>query len=189
MRFYLSDCTVLNERPNLRERYLNILTSEEKEILQNKKSDWHRDQFLMGRAMIRDICGQSPKISSTGKILISNGYISLAHSGRYVVLAVADTPVGIDIEDTAKDRDFDALAGRMGWILGQDKRLDFYKAFTRYEARYKLGENQGDFQDIYYSIKTFIICINKLNNKEKIYLYYLIPFKEKTQISLDRVEA
>ena len=187
MKLYLSDCSILKTRPDLVKRYRKLLTSAESERFNCQSSDLHQYQFLMGRAMIRDICGQSPEITVTGKPVITDGYISLSHSGQYVVLAVSDTPVGIDIEDTARIRDFDALAARMGWTLGQDKKSDFYRAFTRYESRYKLGTDKGDFSDIYYSIKTFIICVTKLNNKEKIDFINLLPFERQDSITLTQM--
>lgn len=184
MKLYLADCSVLKTRPDLVRRYRDLLARSESERFNRQTSELRQFQFLMGRAMIRDVCGQSPKISDTGKLLIPGRYISLAHSGPYVVLAVSDTPVGVDIENTARDRDFDALSKRFGWSLTGDKRFDFYRAFTRYEARYKLGEEKGDFGDIYYSIKTFIICITKLNNKEKIDFINLLPFEKEYAVVL-----
>ncbi len=46
-------------------------------------------------------------------------HFSLSHSGHWLACAVASHPVGVDIEDMARQRDTDALGD---WIYGADER-------------------------------------------------------------------
>ena len=146
-----------------------------------------RRQFLLGRALIYENCHQSPILLPNGKPTVQGGFISLAHSGPYVLLAVSDSPVGIDIEDSSKNKNFDALAGRLGFSLTADKRLSFYQNFTRFEADYKMVRNGKENYHKFYSIKTFIICISLLNNNENIKFIKSVPLIEKNTLILKEI--
>ena len=65
--------------------------------------------------------------------------------------------------------------------------VDFYKHFTRYEADYKLGEQNTRIYHFFYSINTFIMCISLLNNKENIEFINSIPFTKNMPLSLRKL--
>jgi len=166
----------LANRADLIERYEEMLSSSELERYQKMTDGQRRLQFLAGRALIRAVFHQSPRVLENGKPVVNEAYISLAHSGPHVLLAVADSPAGIDIEDASKQKDFKQLSKRLGFHLSGDERLSFFRQFTRYEADYKLGEKESQIYHFYYSIDTFIICVSILNKKENIYFIKTVPF-------------
>ena len=177
MKVYSVFLPDLKQRPHLIARYEALLSDAETERYRQMRDDLRRLQFLAGRAVIQAVCHQSPRLLTNGKPVVDKGYISLAHSGPYVLLAVGDSPVGIDIEDASKQKDFDRLAARLNFHLSGEKKRSFYEQFTRYEATYKLGENRGNCACFYYSIDTFIVCIITLNKNEKIEFINTLPFE------------
>lgn len=62
-------------------------------------------------------------------------YVSVAHTGNYLVIALSDKYVGIDIELTAPRANFKRIATKIGEEC--ESLEDFYKVWTRYEARVK----------------------------------------------------
>ena len=166
----------------LKQRYTTLLSPGDLARYQVINNIGHRQQFITGRALIRDVCGCSPDISPSGKPSVKTGYISLAHSGSFVVLATADTPVGVDIEDVSIRRNFEALSRRLGFSTKVDSAVDFYLSFTAYEADFKAGRPK--LAHFYTYINTFIIMISTLNRKEKIEAYSVIPFVKHSVLSL-----
>ena len=185
MKFFLTNLSDIQSQTDLISRYEALLSKAEKDRYQKMSNLNRRLQFLTGRALIWESCGESPHLLENGKPVVSRGYISLAHSGNWVALAVSDTPIGIDIENTATERSFDLIAERLKFPPCSD-RLSFYKNFTRYEADYKLG-NSSEISHFYYSIGTFIICISSLNNKENIEFIKSIPLVCQTPSDLESV--
>ena len=174
MKLFLTDLADIT--PDLINRYELLLSPAEKERYARITDANRRLQFLTGRALIYENCGETSTLSDSGKPLISKGYISLAHSGPYVALITSDTPVGL--EDSSRVRPFDSIANRLGFLYTD--HTDFYKNFTRYEADYKLGTNGTSIHHLFYSINTFIMCISLLNNKENIMFIKSIPFIRNT---------
>ena len=160
MIVYLSDLSEIETNSSLIEKYEGLLSDAEKKRYGDMTNIHRRLQFLLGRALIYENCHQSPVLLPNGKPTVQNGFISLAHSGPYVLLAVSDSSVGVDIEDSSKNKNFDALADRLGFFLTTNKRLSFYQNFTRFEADYKIGQKNDLKYHKFYSIKTFIICIS-----------------------------
>ena len=184
MKIYLTDLRDIVKCPNALKRFQECLSPEEQQRFEGMTHENRKLQFLIGRALVQDICQQSPVLLPSGKPIIQNGFISLAHSGPYVVLAVSDSPVGIDIEDTSQNKDFSRLARRLNFTLAENKRDSFYRQFTHVESLYKLGEHSGSIRSFYYSINTFVLCITTLNNKEKINIIKKIPFENGISLSL-----
>ena len=97
-----------------------------------------------------------PEVSN----LPDNTYISLSHSKGLICFAIANSPVGIDIELANKNRDFLALAKTFMndeevQYLAQNKEIQadiFYRTWCAKEAFYKAmpSTNQADlsFKDI-----------------------------------------
>jgi len=176
MKLFLTDLADIT--PDLINRYELLLSPAEKDRYNHMTNTTRRLQFLAGRALIYENCGEAPHLSDSGKPLISKGYISLAHSGPYVALITSDTPVGLDLEDSSCVRPFDSIANRLGFSYTD--QADFYKHFTRYEADYKLGTNGTSIHHLFYSINTFIMCISLLNNNKNIDFIKSIPFSKNT---------
>ena len=73
-------------------------------------------------------------------------HLSVAHSGRWVVCAVASWPIGVDIEDTTIERDTPALAEvglsvvQRDWVRAHpDPARAFYETWTFNESVVKLA--------------------------------------------------
>ncbi len=175
MKIYLSDLKDVSKYPDLISCYEQKLSVVDKIRYQNITDTHRKMQFLMGRVLIYDSCKTHPTISLNGKPLVPNGYISLAHSGDFIILAVDDEPVGIDIENTQKEIPFEKLSKRLGFNINNPTKENFLRHFTAYEADFKLGE-EGVKHHLFYSIDTFIICVSILNNKDNISFIKSIPF-------------
>lgn len=67
--------------------------------------------WLLMRRFLGPETGARLRYGRYGKPFLPGGpYFSLSHSGRYAVLAVAPTPVGVDVERVRADEDCAALA-------------------------------------------------------------------------------
>ena len=177
MKVFLTDLSDISGNSELIHRYEALLSPSD---LSRYNQMTHRNrqlQFLAGRALVYENCHEMPTLLQNGKPVVSKGYISLAHSENWVGLAIGEMPVGLDIENTLTDRPFDLIAKRMKFSNSSD-RISFYKNFTGFEADYKLAAPNTKTAHFYYSIKTFIICISLLNNKENIEFIKSIPFKQ-----------
>ena len=146
-------------RPKDKERFDRIRLS-------NKKM-----QFLVGRLMIYRFVGKDFMVEASGKLTLPNAYISLTHSGNLVALAVSETPVGIDAENTFKKRDFTEISQYLSLEKCQSK-YDFYPAFTRYEADFKLGHKVKE--NIYLMWKRYLICL-ACDQKGSVAVYEFFP--------------
>ena len=175
MKVYLSDLKDILNSPELIFLYEEKLSGADKQRYHNMTDNHRKLQFLVGRALIHDVCKTHPMITPNGKPLVPKGYISLAHSGDFIILAVDDEPVGIDIENTQKKIPFEKLSKRLGFNINNPTKENFLMHFTAYEADFKLGE-EGVKHHLFYSIDTFIICISLLDNKDNISFIKSIPF-------------
>ena len=183
MEVYITDLSDVLDDSALISLYEEKMSDEDKARYQ-KITDSHRKlEFLVGRSLIREVCQSDVHLSENGKPLVSDGYISLAHSGHFVVLAVDGEPVGIDIEDTQKEINFEQMSKRLKFNIENPTKESFFRAFTAYEADFKLGK-EGVKQHLYYSINAFIICISILNNNKNICFIKTIPFKIQKEITI-----
>ncbi|MBY6192033.1 4'-phosphopantetheinyl transferase superfamily protein [Microbulbifer agarilyticus] len=103
---------------------LNSLLSKEEHARQLRyASDQARHGFLLSRGLLRSVLGKisghSPEsldfsISDSGKPALAvtpELHFSLSHSGQWIALSVScEAPVGIDIEQPQKPRDFLRIA-------------------------------------------------------------------------------
>lgn len=133
----------------------------ESEVVQAEgMGERRRAQFLLGRTALRTLAGQvlgvAPRdvplaISGSGAPHLSSGelHLSLSHSGDGALAAVADTPVGCDLEALhGRARDFTALAERffppseaesIRSSPAEDQQILFLSFWTRKEAAFKCG--------------------------------------------------
>ena len=77
------------------------LDTNSKQLLSQKKSETHKNQFLAVRYLLKylSIDLHNLNYDSLGKPFFENNYkISISHSGVYVAIIISDTVVGIDIE-------------------------------------------------------------------------------------------
>ena len=86
-------------------------------------------------------------INKEGKPALRNGdiYFNLSHSGKYVVLAVADQEIGVDIERirpyheaTARKVFSQEIRNQLSELSGEDKDRLFTRRWTELEAKLKV---------------------------------------------------
>lgn len=95
--------------------------------------------------------------SIKNKIARNFRYISIAHKDDFVIVAASNSPIGVDIENMTRKRDFGTISKFMNFqnINNAD---DFYRAFTLYEAQYK-SANNTELTPYFYRLKNYMICI------------------------------
>lgn len=83
---------------------LSLLYQEERERLARYRQDQDKALFLGGRLLIRHHVGPGKlEFRSEGKPFLPGGKeFSLSHAYPYVVLAVASSPVGVDVESLSR---------------------------------------------------------------------------------------
>jgi len=78
-----------------------LLTSKSLERLSNFKNEIHKKQFLCVRQLLQlnHLTDEDLFYDEVGKpFLKDNKYISISHSSMYVVIALSDKNIGVDIE-------------------------------------------------------------------------------------------
>jgi len=114
-------------------------------------------QFLVGRLMIYRFLGKEFSIEKSGKLVADNAFLSLSHSKNLVVLALSETPVGVDVEYILKKRKYQEIAQFLHLGKCTDQKT-FYKLFTQYEADYKLGHTTKKIDHTFFLWKNYLIC-------------------------------
>lgn len=118
-------------------------------IDENPNKKLHQQfQHQTGRKLIEYAAKNIYKIENTEieivnnkpKFKFSDKKFSISHSKNVVAVCFDDEEVGVDIEYIAP-RDYISIAKRMNFKLENDSLEAFYKAWTQYEAVYKLGDN------------------------------------------------
>jgi 4'-phosphopantetheinyl transferase len=120
-------------------------------------------QFLAGRLLLRHALAMASgadagqisfveRPASAPRVILPGTapYFSISHAGRWVACAVStSTPLGLDIEQQTRVRDFPALAEhsfdaatarRIAQLAPPQRAAAFYRAWCRLEAEYKLGQ-------------------------------------------------
>lgn len=124
----------------------------------NFSNNTRKLQYLLARTMIKDIYGEDIIINETGRPIIKSGFVSIAHKDNWVVVAISDTRVGIDIENTDIVRDFIGQSELLG-LPKPDDKLAFYKNFVRFEAEFKYGEDTDKTRAYFYIKDNYLIGV------------------------------
>lgn len=157
-----------------KEAFEKSLSKEEVERFSQIKIKQRKEQFVIGRALAKEALKQEfgivPVIGvDPNGALYAKGHdgihLSLSHTGRFVMVAVDEHPVGVDIEipraaelHKMAMKIFDGQEKEVWADLPPHERVDFfYRAWTMKEAIYKLGREpihsySGKFEDAYFSI-------------------------------------
>lgn len=115
------------------------------------------------------------KYSYDGKPYIedNNKYLSASHSGKYAVLAVSDSPIGVDIQEEVP---YDVYLRRLNKTFSSiyvDKKMNFFASWTILESFSKLI-GDGVYSHLHDKVKlepskliigneTFSFIFNKFN--------------------------
>ena len=134
-------------------------------------NEYNGDSLKYARACAKYFLGRDVHISYYGSgkpfIVGEDAFISISHTGHDLVIAVSNQEVGIDIENK-KYRHYESIAKR---FFGNDKTIndinDFYREWTRYEAQYKHGGDNG----VFYSIDIFEEVILTVYSSDIEYIF------------------
>ena len=172
MKIYMSNITDIKNITKLESKL------PKSDMLRYKKfsNKTRRLQYLLSRAMVIDACGESIIVGSNGKPTIKSGFISIAHKDNWVVVAISNTPVGIDIENTDINRDFVGESELLGLPKTNDKQT-FYKNFVKYEARFKFGENANQAHLYFYTKDNYLIGV--CSNEQQTDIQFVLSGRNK----------
>lgn len=110
-----------------------------------------REQFLIGHCMLRRMLADTGwqdatiEVDAEGRVLLSANrpvFASIAHSANAVAVAIADLPVGVDLERMQVSREPRAAAAMLGLADGDAQDPDsVLRAWVAAEARMKAGRD------------------------------------------------
>lgn len=143
---------------------------QKKEFSDSKKWNQHCLSYLMVDRILREFyqienrevifCGKKPFLKTREK------FFSISHSEDFIALAFSDYDCGIDIEKV-KLRNFEEISVRMGFKCNTLE--EFYNAWTKYEAEYKLGKPAQKFKKIHF--EDYIVTASSVNIQEEFEVY------------------
>ena len=96
MKIYMSNIEQIKNITDL-EKQLSESDMKQYKQFSNKT---RKLQYLVSHAIVQNVCGESIIVNQNGAPTIKSGFISIAHKDNWVLVAVADSKVGIDIENT-----------------------------------------------------------------------------------------
>ena len=117
-----------------------VLSNDSLKLLNQKKSEIHKKQFLAIRNIFNFLCVDEKDLRyvKSGKpIFLNKKKISISHSGNYAALIISENNVGIDIE------------------IINDKALKLKSKFLETELNYPLELNK-ETSLVYWNIKESI---------------------------------
>lgn len=173
MRIFIADLNEICKQQTLLNDYVARLRKEDLKRFKTISSAQRRTQFLIGRMVVYENYGKDFTIADSGKLISKEKFISIAHSKNYVIVAISDNIVGIDIEFLDTKRDFIALGNFCGF-KNIHNHLDFYKSFTKYEATVKAGKSLNRIR--FFTLEQFLVCVVSSRDKEGIDWIKTTPF-------------
>ena len=145
MKIYIADIDNISKDSQKIAKYLSELGPDEIARYKSINREIRKLQFLIGHAILHNVSTQKK-------------FTSITHKDNLVLVAISDTPIGIDIENTSVVRDFKNFGEIMG-IQPTSNGDEFYKNFTRTEALYKIGPQKSPIFLSWYKIDSFMVCI------------------------------
>ena len=184
MKVFITNIKQIINRREFISNHILLLSPQDKLRFEGIQNETRALQFLVNRLLVTEYFSTNFETLPSGKVISSKGYLSIAHSGDYVLLAVSNNPVGADIEKTNLARDFKSISKRMkfGNCLTHQ---DFYRAFTAYEADFKLGTSIQDPSHVFFEYNGYTICLSfDKSNHEAIEIFEKMPFEKAQSINL-----
>jgi len=88
---------------------LKNINEEQKQIASSFKQEADQDRSIISSYLKNALSEETLSKNNNGKPFFENGpYFNISHSGRYIVMAVSTSEVGIDVEEN-KNRDMSSL--------------------------------------------------------------------------------
>ena len=146
---------VLPISQRIKEKFEEVLSSDEHIRLKKYHFEIDRDRFLVARGGLRNIIARyldalpkdiSFNYSKFGKPYLNHSSLcfNVSHSGNYILYAIAqDVHIGIDVEECKHDIDFLSIAkqflseseyNKFLTVSPAERWLAFYRCWTRKEA-------------------------------------------------------
>ena len=154
MKIYMSNLEQTKNIANM-ERDLSAL---DRRRLTEFSNETRKLQFLASRYLIKQATGKNVIVDKNGIPTIESGFVSISHKDNFVLVAISNSCVGIDIENTSINRDFAGQSELLGLPKTNDKKT-FYKNFVRYEAEFKFGNNAKQAHKYFYEMGEYLICV------------------------------
>ena len=128
---------------------LKSISEEQKEKALRFKNDKDQRRSLISSYLVNQLSEEELQKNPTGKPYYPNGpYFNISHSGRYVVMAIANQEVGVDIEENV------------------EKQIDvLLKLFN--EAEIKMIKEHADFYYLWCAKESLIKCMGSSIGKIK----------------------
>ncbi len=166
------DIFIINNK-NLNHVPPEILNDFGQKLFKNREKELiHQFSYLMIDRILKEVYkieNRSLVTKENGKPELENQdkYLSISHSGEYIVLGFSDSKCGVDIEKI-KPRNYKKISEKMGFKSSSLE--EFYLNWTKYEAEYKLdGESKSTYK---FSIPNYIITAVNENENEIFDTYY-----------------
>ena len=143
-----------------------VLSNDSLKLLNQKKSEIHKKQFLAIRNIFNFLCidEKDLRYAQSGKpIFFKKNKISISHSGNYAALIVSENNVGIDIETI------------------NDKVLKLKSKFLETELNYP-GKLSVETTLVYWNIKESIFKVVDKNGVDFKKNILVLPLSEKKNI-------
>ena len=143
---------------------LKSISEEQKEKAMRFKNDKDQRRSLISSYLVNQLSEEELQKNPMGKPYYPNGpYFNISHSGRYVVMAIANQEVGVDIEENV------------------EKQIDvLLKLFN--EAEIKMIKEHADFYYLWCAKESLIKCmgssIGKIKEVPSLPLNGLKTYKE-----------
>lgn len=148
-----------------------LLEYKKKNISNSKKLREHCFAYFMADKILDNIYkisnreiqykNKKPFLKSKEK------FFSVSHSNEYIALGFSDFDCGIDIEEMI-DRDFTKIAKKMKFQA--DTKVQFYREWTLYEAKYKLGTDE--FSTEIFSFGNYCLTACSANENENFKIHF-----------------
>ena len=143
---------------------LKSINEEQKEKALRFKNDKDQRRSLISSFLVNQLSKEELQKNPMGKPYYPNGpYFNISHSGRYVVMAIANQEIGVDIEENV------------------EKQIDvLLKLFN--EAEIKMIKEHADFYYLWCAKESLIKCmgssIGKIKEVPSLPLNGLKTYKE-----------
>ena len=165
MKLFIANLNQIINRRDFISAQIPELNLSDSKRAKKIKNEQRLLQFLVGRLLLLEYLHTDFQTLESGKVVADNIFVSLAHSDYFVVLAIDDKPIGVDIEKIDETRDFKKIANRLKFKNCQTAQ-DFTKSFTAYEADFKLGKEHNHPKHQFFERDGFIICVSSLTRKK-----------------------
>ena len=128
---------------------LKNISNEQKEKALNYKSEKDQQRSLLSSYLVNQLSNEELQKNPTGKPYYPNGpFFNISHSGKYVIMAIANQEVGVDIEEDI------------------EKNMDILlKIFNEAEA--KMIKEHADFYYLWCAKESLIKCMGSSISKIK----------------------